>query len=158
MRVHHTPSHWILVALVLAAFLLIVSEAHGQSTGASAVFEGRPAMAGAQGGQGAQAGMAQGGLGVQGSDMAERGLQPRKPSALDDMRQAKRSGEDAVAAADVDLAARKDITPSRDQSLAKDERSVKKAKRAIKRTVSRAKHGTSEIDSTAKLGTEPLRR
>ena len=154
MRVHHTPSHWILVALVLLALLLIISEAHGQSSGASAVFEGRPAMAGAQGGQGAQAGLPQGGLGVQGSEMAERGLQLRKPSALDDMRQAKRSGEDAVAAADVDLAARKDIAPSRDRSVAKDQRSaVSKVKRALKRTVSRAKHGTSEIDSYATAGT-----
>ena len=116
MKTSHPPSHWIVVALVLAAFLLTLTEAHGQATGA-AVFEGRPAMAGAQGGQGAQAGMAQGGLGVQGSD---------------------------------DPALRKDIAPARDPGVAKDQRSaVKKAKRGAKRTISRARHGVTPIDSAA---------
>ncbi len=50
MRMQHTPYHWIVVALIAAAFLLALSEAHGQgigSTGSAAVFEGRAAMAGA---------------------------------------------------------------------------------------------------------------
>ena len=47
-----------------------------------------------------------------------------------------------------DMASRKEVAPARDRSLAKDERSsVKKAKRAAKRTISRARHGVSEIDS-----------
>jgi hypothetical protein len=71
---HHPPYHWIAVALVTAAFLFAVSTAYGQATGANAVFEGRPAMAGAQGGIGAQAGPPQGGIGVQGSDAAQRTL------------------------------------------------------------------------------------
>ena len=151
MKIHHTRYYWILVALALAAFLLTLSDAHGQSTGAAAVFEGRPALAGAQAGQGAQAGPPQGGIGVQGSETSERSVRLRKPSGLEDMPQGKRDDSlDVAAAADKEAAARKDIKPARDSSLAKDERSsVKKGKRAAKRTISRARHGVSEIDSAA---------
>lgn len=121
MKTPHRPHHWIAVALVLAASLLTLSEVHGQSTGSAAPFEGRPALAGAQAGLGAQAGPAQGGIGVQGT----------------------------VAAAEV--APGDKLKPGRDQSLAKDERSsVKKAKRAVKRTATRSRHGVSPIDSVAK--------
>ncbi len=123
MKIQHTPYHWVLVALALLALLLTFGDAHGQSA-ASAVFEGRPAMAGAQGGQGAQAGMPQGGLGVQGNDVAPLGK---------------------------DVAPlRKDVTPARDRGVAKDQRSVtKKVSRAMKRTITRARHGTSEVDAHA---------
>ena len=36
MKIHHRPSHWVAVALVLAALLLALNEAHGQSAGAAA--------------------------------------------------------------------------------------------------------------------------
>jgi len=149
MKMHHTRYYWIIAALALAAFLLTLNDAHGQSTGAAAAFEGRPAMAGAQAGQGAQAGPAQGGIGVQGSEVAERALRPGRPSALDDVRQARRDNSvDIAAAPNTEVTTRKDIEPARDRSLAKDERSsVKKSKRAAKRTISRARHGVSEIDS-----------
>jgi hypothetical protein len=155
MKVHHSRYYWIIAALALAAFLLTLNEAHGQSTGAAAAFEGRPAMAGAQAGQGAQAGPAQGGIGVQGSDVAERGLRPGRPSGLDDVRQARRDNSaDIAAAPNTDVTARKDIEPARDRSLAKDERSsVKKSKRAAKRTISRARHGVAEIDSAQSVPT-----
>ena len=150
MKMHHTPSHWIMVALVLAALLLTLTEAHGQS-GAAAVFEGRPSMAGAQGGQGAQAGVPQGGLGVQGNEAAERSMQLRKPSGLDEIRQARREGaagaESAASAANTDMALRKDIAPPPDKSLAKDQRSAKKAVRGVKRSISRAKHGNAPVDA-----------
>jgi hypothetical protein len=150
MKIHHTPSHWLLVALVLAALLLTLSEAHGQS-GAAAQFEGRPAMAGAQGGMGAQAGVPQGGLGVQGNDAAERSLRLGKPSELDQARQARRDGVDVAAALpNPDAEIRKDIKPQRDHSLAKDQRSTKKAKRAAKRTIERAKYGNSPIDTATR--------
>ena len=150
MKMHHTRYYWILVALALAALLLILPEAHGQSSGAAAVFEGRPSLAGAQGGQGAQAGPPQGGIGAQGSDSAQRGFPLRKPAQGADMPQGQRADGSGTAAADTDIAARKDMQPARDTSLAKDERSsVKKSKRAAKRTVTRARHGVSEIDSTA---------
>lgn len=160
MKMHHTRYYWITVALVVAAFLLMVTEVHGQSAGAAAVFEGRPALAGAQGGQGAQAGPPQGGIGVQGSEVAERGVRPRKSSPLDDVRQGARDDSVDVAAAsatdsdtDTDTTARKEVQPARDRSLAKDERSgVHKGKRAAKRTIERARHGVSEIDSARAAG------
>jgi len=161
MKMQHPPYHWVLVALVLVALLLTLSEAHGQSAGAAATFQGRPAMAGAQAGEGALAGPPQGGIGVQGSDMAERGLNLRKPSGLDQMAQARHDNSaDIVAAAEPDLALRRDIAPkrrdvapARDRSLAKDQRSgVRKTKRAAKRTISRARHGVAQIDSTAAAG------
>jgi hypothetical protein len=151
MKMHHTRYYWIAVALAVAAFLLTLNEAHGQSAGAAAAFEGRPAMAGAQAGQGAQAGPPQGGIGVQGTDVAERGLRLRKPSQLDEVRQARRD-DSAIGAAgsNDDVTARKEVAPPRDRSLAKDERSaVTKGKRAAKRTIKRARYGVSEIDSAA---------
>lgn len=155
MKMQHTPYHWVAVALALAVLLLTLSDAHGQSTGAGAMFEGRPAMAGAQGGQGAQAGMPQGGIGVQGNELAERGLR-RNPSDLDEFRQARREAREGVDVAGVnsatDKTVRKDVAPARDQGIAKDQRSAtSKAKRAAKRTITRSRHGNSEID-TAKAG------
>jgi len=84
MKIHHSPSHWVMIALVLAALLLTLSEAHGQSR----------------------------------SEVAERSVQLRK-----------------------------DVAPERDQSLAKEQRSTKKAVRGVKRSISRAKHGTSPVDA-----------
>ncbi len=134
MKIHHSPHHWVAVALVLAALLLTLSEAHGQSSGAAAAFEGRPAMAGAQAGQGALAGPPQGGIGVQGanSNMAAReGAQPAQDNSI--IKPARDNG----------------ITkPARDNSIAKEERStVKKTKRAAKRVVKRSRTGVGEIDS-----------
>jgi hypothetical protein len=148
MKMPHTPYHWILVALVLIALLLTLSEVHGQGS-AAAVFEGRPALAGAQAGQGAQAGPPQGGLGVQGNEAAERGIRLRKPSGLDGMPQGKR--DDSVAgAASADMSSGKEVASQRNKSLlTKDQRaSAKKGKRAAKRTISRARHGVGEIDSS----------
>lgn len=71
----HPLAHWLGVAAI-AALGLLAFEAFGQSTNAQAVFEGRPAMAGAQAGQGAMAGPAQGGIGLQGSDGAQLNLRP----------------------------------------------------------------------------------
>ncbi len=83
-----TQSHPFFRASCCAAWacaaVLAVGTVQAQSAGAAAAFEGRPAMAGAQGGTGAQAGMAQGGLGVQGNESG-RGLVLRKPSGLDSM-------------------------------------------------------------------------
>jgi hypothetical protein len=158
MKMRHTPYHWILVGLIVVAFLLTLSQAYGQSTGAAALFEGRPALAGAQGGQGAQAGPPQGGIGVQGSQSAERSLHLRKPSGLEDTPpRATRDDNLNVVVANDDVAARQEVLPGRDhmrpgrdQSLAKDQRSaVQKTKRAAKRTISRARHGVAEIDSAS---------
>ncbi|HEY0822938.1 MAG TPA: hypothetical protein VGD76_04060 [Ramlibacter sp.] len=85
----HHPSHWIAVAAVIALGLVAV-EAWGQqsvgsmnlSPNASAVFQGRPAMSGAQAGLGAMAGPPQGGIGLQGSDGA--GLNLRRPRIIEE--------------------------------------------------------------------------
>lgn len=156
MKIQHKPYHWVLVALALATLLLTFGEAHGQS-GASAVFEGRPAMAGAQGGLGAQAGVAQGGIGVQGNAVAERTLRLGKPTGLDDIRQARRDeAPDVIAASNSDVTLRKDVAPAPDKSIAKDQRSAKKVTRALKRTITRARHGVSEVDTSA-AGAGPAR-
>jgi hypothetical protein len=81
MMIPHHPTHWIGVAIV-AALALLTFEAAGQSTNAAAAFEGRPSMAGAQAGLGAQAGPPQGGIGLQGSDGA--GLSLRKPRVIEE--------------------------------------------------------------------------
>jgi hypothetical protein len=132
MKIQHGPHHWLAVALVLAILLLTLSEAHGQSTGAAATFEGRPAMAGAQAGQGAMAGPPQGGIAVEGnSDMTVR---------REDLERR-------------DVLPRREIQPGRDQSLAKDERSaVKKGKRAAKRVIKRSRTGVGDIDTQGKAG------
>jgi len=100
--IHH-PTHWIAVALAVALGLIAI-EAYGQmSSGAAAMFEGRPSMAGAQAGLGAQAGPPQGGLGVQGNEAAERNLRP--PRVIREIREARANErerdveEDAVVAA-----------------------------------------------------------
>ena len=78
--IRHHRSHWFVVAVVVALALLAL-EAGGQSTSAQAMFEGRPSLAGAQAGLGAQAGPAQGGLALQGADGAEFNL--RKPRIIE---------------------------------------------------------------------------
>jgi hypothetical protein len=80
----HHPTHWLAVAVVLAATMMAF-EAYGQQTvhelrinpNAQAVFQGRPAMSGAQAGLGAMSGPPQGGIGLQGSDGAGRNV--RRP-------------------------------------------------------------------------------
>lgn len=80
MKIHPMPYHWLAVALVVAVALFTVSHAWGGSTGSAAVFEGRPAMSGAQAGQGAMAGPPQGGISPQGTDSG--GVNLRPPSGL----------------------------------------------------------------------------
>lgn len=162
MKIHHNPSHWALVALVLLALLLTLSEAHGQS-GAATAFAGRPVMGGANGGQGAMAGLPQGGIGVQGTEAAERSLRLSKPSQLDEMRAAKREGTDMVEAGDANHQAQleirkdvgkdlgKDMAAPRDTSIAKEQRSAKKVVKSAKKTAKQARHGVAEFDSTAQL-------
>jgi hypothetical protein len=150
MKIHHSPYHWLLVGLVVAAALLTLSEAHGQATGAQAAFEGRPAIAGAQGGLGAQAGVAQGGIGVQGSEAAERGMHLGRPPGLEDRPQVTSELDDVRAAHKDPTIPRKEVgVPGRDRSVAQDQRALApKVKRAAKRTLTRARHGVSPIDST----------
>ncbi|MDB5947202.1 MAG: hypothetical protein JWQ33_2228 [Ramlibacter sp.] len=144
---HRSPLHWFAVALVLAVGLFTFNHARGQSTGAAAAFEGRPSMAGAQGGLGAQAGMPQGGLGVQGNEAAQRQLNLRKPSGLD--------GAPALPGTTPaqSVGARSDVTlVPRGDDLKRDSRTPpQKVKKAVKRTLQRSRTGVGEID--ANVGT-----
>ena len=85
----HHPTHWIALAAALGLALVALEAAGQQSTNdlnltpnASAVFQGRPLMAGAQAGLGAQAGPPQGGIGLQGSEGA--GLNLRRPRIIEE--------------------------------------------------------------------------
>lgn len=85
-HIPHHRTHWIAVAVALAFGLMAIEAAGQQATNnmspnAQAVFQGRPAMAGAQAGLGAMAGPAQGGIGLQGSDGA--GLNLRRPHVIE---------------------------------------------------------------------------
>lgn len=142
---HHSPWHWFAVALVGGLALFTFTHAWGQSTNATAVFQGRPAMAGAQGGLGAQAGMAQGGIGVQGTDASQPQLNLRRPGGLDAAPAAFATGAPAVAP----VAARSDVTlvPKRDD-VGKQVRSpTRTVKKAARRTLQRSRTGVGGIDA-----------
>jgi hypothetical protein len=163
MKILHSPHHWLAVAIVVAIAMLTVSLAHGQQqrNDAGAVFQGRPAMAGAQAGTGAMAGPPQGGIGMQGQDNSGVALRP--PSGLRDMPQGTvTASADAIA---VNKAVRDDkdivkrdrdadvVKRDRDSGVAKEERSaVKKTKRAAKNVTKQARHGVTNIDSTRTPG------
>jgi hypothetical protein len=168
MNRYRSPYHWIAVAIVLAAALFVLSNVWGQSTGAGAMFQGRPAMAGAQGGTGAQAGPPQGGIGVQGNEAAERAIR-RRPGASDnampqgklepatDVGDARREVRKEVRKEDTSSLRDKDsgVQPKKDTGIAKGDGVVAKTKRAAKRIAQRARHGVSPIDSTATAKTNP---
>ena len=141
---HHSPYHWFVVVVVAIIALFTFGHARGQGASASAVFEGRPALAGAQGGLGAQGGMPQGGIGVQGNQAAQRQLNLRKPSGLDSM-----PATPAATLAGAPVAARSDVTlvPKKDE-VARDVRSpARKLKKAAKRTLERSRTGVGGIDA-----------
>ena len=143
MKVLHTPHHWIAVAIVVAVALLTVPHVYGQHNDAAAMFEGRPAMAGAQAGTGAMAGPAQGGIAQQGSENS--GLALRPPSGLRDMPQGKVDpAADAIA---VNRAVKKDkdVVP-KDSSFAPEQRSARKrVARAAKNVANETRHGVASI-------------
>jgi hypothetical protein len=143
MKILHPPYHWITVAVVALAALLALGNVYGQRTDAGSMFEGRPAMSGAQSGTGAMAGPPQGGIGLQGQDNSGVALRP--PAGLRDMPQG--TIDPAADAVAVNRAVRKDrdVVP-RDSSLASDQRSaVKKTKRVAKKTIQQKRYGVASI-------------
>jgi hypothetical protein len=162
MKILHSPHHWLAVAIVLAVATLTAPHAHGQQrVDAGAVFQGRPAMAGAQAGTGAMAGPPQGGIGIQGQDNAGVALRP--PAGLRDMPQGTVTpSADAIA---LNRAVRDDkdivqrdrdgdvIKRDRDTGVAKEVRApVKKTKRAAKNVTKQARHGVPTIESNRTPG------
>jgi hypothetical protein len=137
MKILHSPHHWIAVAIVLAVALLTVPHVYGQHNDAAAMFEGRPAMAGAQAGTGAMAGPAQGGIGQQGSQNSGLALKP--PSGLRDMPQG--TVDPAADAIAVNRAVKndRDVVP-KDNSFAPEQRSAARKIRKAARTVRNQSH------------------
>lgn len=147
MNGYHSPHHWIPVAIVLMIALLTLSDAFGQRNDASAVFQGRPSMAGANGGTGAMAGPPQGGIGIQGQDDAQITLRKRS-TGVADMPQGKIEPNTDAIAENHAVRDRKDIVPrDRDSGVAKDRRSIaQRAKDTVRRIVQRSRHGVSDGD------------
>ncbi len=138
---HRSPFHWLAVAAVAVVALFTFGQARGQGASAAAAFEGRPALAGAQGGLGAQAGMPQGGIGVQGNEAAQRQLNLRPPSGLDSAPAAADTVPPVPKRSDVTLVPRKD-------EVARDVRSpTRKVKKAARRTVERSRTGVGGFDT-----------
>ena len=151
-----TVSNWIAAAAVLPITLCMVGHVHGQGTGSEAVFQGRPAMAGAQGGTGAMAGPPQGGVAPQSVDQQGGGVQLRKPSGLDQP-----AGGEPSVPRDPGVATPDNsgtgLKPKRDRDagevVKKDrdaagtgESTTHKAKRGLKRSYERSRHGVSVVD------------
>lgn len=151
-----TVSNWIAVAAVLPITLCMVGHVHGQGTGSEAVFQGRPAMAGAQAGTGAMAGPPQGGVAPQSVDQPGGGAPLRKPGGLEQPSGGEQSVPKDPGVSTPDNSAG-GLTPKRDRDpgqVVKKDRdatgtansTTKKAKRGIKRSYERARHGLSGID------------
>lgn len=149
-----TLSQWIAAGAVLPVTLCMIGHVYGQTgaTGSEAVFQGRPAMAGAQGGTGAMAGPPQGGIAPQSVDQAGGGIVlrapgqngtdtpvPRDPGGVGTPND---SGSGLKPKRDRDA----DIAPVKRERDVTGESTGKKAKRAVKRTYERARHGVSGVD------------
>jgi hypothetical protein len=160
MRIPHTPWHWITVAAVLAIAMFTLGDAHGQSTGSNATFEGRPSMPGPQSGLGAQSGPPQGGISPQTMDDPRGGVVLQKPSGLDRAVPVK-PADPGVLPRDPGVArpSNGELAPQRDRDsgvvrkdrdsggVADQGRVGNKAKRATKRTIERARRGVGGVDS-----------
>ena len=165
-RMQPTAWFWIVAAAVLAVALFTVSNVHGQNAGSSAVFEGRPAMAGAQGGLGPNAGPPQGGVGPQSPADQGAGIgNVRRPDAMSPMiprdpgpvpRDPGPLPRDP--GVDRSLGNTGEVQPQRDRGeVVKREReghglqqqgdTTERGKRAGKRTIERARRGLSGVDS-----------
>jgi len=163
-RMQPTAWFWIVAAAIVAVALFTVGNVHGQTSGSSATFEGRPAMAGAQGGTGAMAGPPQGGLSPQSPSDPGGGIAPRRdnnnptqangPSVPRDPGPIPRDpGLDRSVGGGGEVRPQRDrgddvIKRDRDDhGLQQQNKSTGKAKRATKRSVERARRGVSGVDS-----------
>jgi hypothetical protein len=142
------------VALATSLIGLGATNAFAQS-GAAAAAEGRPAMAGAQGGMGAQPGLQQGGLGNKAPNNAGQveiplkrpGTQPmEKAVGPREVRMAVRTGSD-LRVPDESQAA-----PKRTEEVKPTEGTARKAARATKRSMDRARTGVSPVDANGTTG------
>jgi hypothetical protein len=158
-RMQPTAWFWVVAAAIVAVALFTVGNVHGQTSGSSAAFEGRPAMGGAQAGTGAMAGPPQGGLTPQSPSDAGGGIGARRdnpqvngPSVPRDPRPVPRDpGMDkSVGGGELQPQRDRDEVIKRDRDdhgLQQQSKSTGKAKRAGKRSIERARRGVSGVDS-----------
>ena len=149
-----TLSNWIAAATVLPVALCMVGHVHGQGTGSEAVFQGRPAMAGAQGGTGAMAGPPQGGVAPQSVDQPGGGVPLRAPGGPSSTDQAvPRDPGVTPAPGGGDLKPKRDrdatdgVVKRERDATGSENSTARKAKRATKRSYERARRGLSGVDS-----------
>ena len=165
MKMQPTAWFWVVAAAVLAVALFTVGNAHGQSTGSKAAFEGRPAMAGAQAGLGATSGPPQGGLAPQTTEEPGGGVGARRSGDVNAAgpRPPRDPGVDRMPGGEGELKPQRDrggdvvqrggddnevVRRSRDEhGLQQQGESAGKAKRAGKRSIERARRGVSGVDS-----------
>jgi hypothetical protein len=173
MKTQHPSWHWVVVAAVAAVAVFTLSNVWGgQGTANGSPFEGRPALSGAQAGTGAMAGPPQGGLGPQGVAEPGGGLVLRGPAnvqrdvPIDVPREVpgntqggpvapRDPGMERPSGGDAGLAPRRDrgsgdvVKRERGSgnAIGDEGRAAKKAKRAGKRSVERARRGVGGVDS-----------
>lgn len=149
----HSPWHWVTIGAIAVLALVTYNEAHGQSTGPNAAFEGRPSMPGPQAGEGVMAGPPQGGVAPQSRDDARSGVEVWRP---------RREGDRDVRPSDPggvgtpgnggELRPQRDrdgdvVRKPRDQSGMNEQGDTGRVlKRATKRSIERARRGVSGID------------
>lgn len=149
-----SPRRWIPMTAFAALALVTINGAHAQSTGPNAAFEGRPAMAGPQSGEGALAGPPQGGISPQSRDDQRGGVEVWRPRRESD-RDVKPTdpGGVGVPGSGGELKPQRDrdagevIKKPRDTSGLNEQGDAGRVmKRASKRTMERARRGVSGID------------
>jgi hypothetical protein len=156
-RMQPTAWFWVVAAAVAAVALFTVGHVYGQGAGSAAVFEGRPAMAGAQGGLGPMAGPPQGGLGPQspqdpGGGFGRPNAMGNKPDVPRDPGPIPRDpGMDrAIPGGELRPQRDRDDVIKRDRDdhgLQQQGKGADKARRAGKRSIERARRGVSGVDS-----------
>jgi hypothetical protein len=168
-----TAWFWIVAAAVLAVALFTVGNAHGQSTGSGAAYQGRPAMSGAQSDLGTMSGPPQGGLAPQSTEDVGGGIGARRQAGMaapaangpqvprdrglersqDGPATPRDSGMERLPGSGGELRPQRDrggdvIKRDRDENgLQQQGKTSQKAKRAGKRSVERARRGVSGVDS-----------
>lgn len=143
------------VALAASLIGLGATTAIAQS-GAAAAAEGRPAMAGAQGGMGAQPGLQQGGLGDKAPNNAGQVEIPLKRPGTQPTEKAVGPREDRMAVrtgSDLRVPDESQATPKRTEEVKPTQGTARKAARATKRSMDRARTGVSPVDATGTPGT-----
>lgn len=119
-------------------------------SGAAAAAQGRPALAGAQGGMGAQPGLQQGGLGNKAPNDVGQVAIPLKRPGTQPTEKAVGPREDRMAVrtgSDIRLPDDGQVAPKRTEEVRPTQSATAKAARATKRSVERARTGVSPVDA-----------